>query len=262
MKENGDFPVKLILIGVGLSLASLLVWVLWRWKVGKSGFGDFLSVIGIASSGALSVALILLYSQQKTILDEQTNLKRAELRGELGVDKYTLGGSEQAEDDQDEKDISLKISNFSSSKITNLVLKTEIFPKEIGDMELGVRGKQLQRRDEYGTQFGQDTGILPREQAVTFSARPSVFYVENDREMIPSLTFFIIELRKQDIEEVRCRMWIEGTDQLGETVKSKVLPWDKTIRIDTESQLMDKPTLEEVFRRSGAASIDDDKSEF
>jgi len=262
MEKEVSFPVKHILIGLGLSFIVLLVWVLWRWGEGKSEFGDFLQVIGIASSGVLSAALIFLYSQQKSVLEEQAELKRAELSGELVVNEYALGGSDQAIDNQDTNEISFRISNFSSSKITGLRLKTEIFPKEIDGMKLGVRGKQLQRQDEYGTQFGQEAGIMPREQAVTFSGKPSVFYEEDDQEKIPELAFFVTVLRKRGIKEVDCRMWIEGVDKLNNTVKSKVFPWDKTIRVDTQKQPYEEPTLEEIFKRSIATSIDDEESEF
>jgi len=262
MEEEVSYPVKHILIGLGLAFIVLLAWVIWRWWEGKSGFRDLLQVIGIASSGVLSAALILLYSQQKAVLAEQTELKRAELSGELIVNEYVPGGSDQAIDEQNKRGISLKISNFSGSKITDLKLKTEIFPKEIDDMKLGVRGKQLQRQDENGTQFGQEAGIMPREQAVTFSGLPSVFYEEDNQGKIPELTLFVTSLREKNVEEVDCRMWIEGVDQLDNTVKTKVFPWDKTIRINTQKPRHEEPTLEEVFKRSITTSIDDEESEF
>jgi hypothetical protein len=89
-----------------------------------------------------------------------------------------------------------------------------------------------------------------------------VFYQEDGGEYIPELTFFVTQLRKEGVEEVKCRMWVEGTDQLGETVKSKVLQWDKTIRVDTDEPVHREPTLSEVFGRSVAASIDESKSQF
>jgi len=57
-------------------------------------------------------------------------------------------------------------------------------------------------------------------------------------------------------------MWVEATDQLDKTVKSKVFPWDKTIRIDPEKPIHQEPDLEQVFDRSVSASIEDDESEY
>ncbi|MDL0119372.1 hypothetical protein PNQ29_06455 [Halobacterium salinarum] len=261
-------PVKKGTIVIGLAVIAVPTFVFWRWRNGISPFGEFLQAIGIASSGILSALLIFLYSDQQSILKEQTKLTRKTLGGELGVNKCIFGGSDADTDDLDNLDdladdrIYVKVANFSESKITNLSLKTEIFPKETGGKELGVRDGELQREDEHGTQFGQDTGIMPGEQGVPFSGVPSVSYEEDGREHMQELTYLIAELRDHNVKEVGCRMWIEGTDQLDETVKSKILPFDRTIRIDASNERYNTPTLKEVFFPHNTVHIDEDRSEF
>lgn len=212
-----------------------------------------LQLIDVVATTLLTAALVYLYFQQKQVLEDQVELTRSELSGNMYVNEFGYH----------EDSIELSLSNLSGSEISDLVLRTEIFPNEVDGKTLGVSKKALQRADEYETQFGMSAGLAPREQNVIFRGKPAVYYTKEDgSEYIPSLTFFITELRDAGVEEVQCRMWAEGTDQLGQTVKSKVFPWDKTIRVDTSQPVHAEPELEEVFRRSTAGSIDDSVSQF
>lgn len=246
------------LVGLVFVFVSMGVLILTSAIFGQGGLDQAIQpeysfrLLDITVSGVLTLALVVLYRQQKDILEEQVDLKEAELSGELYVNDYSFDG----------EDINVELSNLSGSEISDLRVFTEIFPQEIGERTLGVRGKRLQRADEHGTQFGRPAGLAPREQSVQFTGTPSVFYVDSEgSEMLPELTFFITELRDEEIDELKCRMWVQGTDQLGDEVKSKILRWDKTIRIE-EDRPYPEPTLEDVFARSVSAPIDDSKSEY
>jgi len=225
--------------------------------IGVIGFGmypetnsptEVLQAISIAVSTSLSAALVYLYFQQKEVMRSQVELKEAELSGNLYINEVSY----------ENRKIVLDLSNLSGSEISGLVVKTEIFPKEIEGREIQVLGKEL-TRTENESQFGRVSGIAPREQNVEFSGTPSVFYVDEDgSEKLPELTFFITELRKWGVEELKCRMWLEGKDQLDQTVKTKVFRWDKRLRIDTDQPVHEEPDLEEVFLHTTSVSIEEE----
>lgn len=211
---------------------------------------EVLQAISIAVSTSLSAALVYLYFQQKEVMESQIELKEAELSGNLYLNNISY----------EDRKIVLDLSNLSGSEISELVVKTEIFPKEIGEREIKVLGKEL-TRVENESQLGRVSGIAPREQNVEFSGTPSVYYLdEDDNEMLPELTFFTTQLRDWGVEEVKCRMWVEGKDQLGQTVKTKIFPWDKRIKIDTERPVHEEPNLEEVFRHTTSVAIEEESN--
>lgn len=210
-------------------------------------------MIDVIVGSILSAALVGLYFQQKRVLENQVQLKKAELSGDIHVNDFEYDG----------EDMKVTLSNLSGSELSSLFLRTEILPKKIDGMNIAVSKKQMQRIDENGFQFGMDAGLAPRELNVPFRGKPSVLYANEDgSDRIPSLTFFITELRDAGVEEVRCRMWVEATDQLDQTVKSKVLPWDKTIRIDPEEPVHQEPDLEQVLDKSISAAISGHESEY
>jgi len=255
MEEDEEITVPLsnALIVAVVILASVIASLISAVYYEILSLGISLQILNFLVSSLLSVALVVLYSQQKDVLESQVELKQAELSGDLYVTDFSFEG----------KSLEVNLSNLSGSEISDLVLRTEIFPKEIEGKSLGVSRKALQRDDDYETQFGVVAGLAPREQSVAFTGTPAVYYTDEENgEMITALTYFVTLMREDEIEKVSCRMWVEGTDQLGRTVKSKVFPWDRTIRIDTEKPVYDKPELEEVFERSISASIDESESEY
>lgn len=53
-----------------------------------------LQIVDIAISTILSTALVILYFQQKQVMESQEELKRAELSGDLYVNDYSFDGKE------------------------------------------------------------------------------------------------------------------------------------------------------------------------
>ncbi|WP_157575456.1 hypothetical protein [Haloferax sp. Q22] len=224
-----------------------------------AGFHEYLAVenvlnlISIIVSASLSGALVFLYFQQKQILESQVDLKKAELSGDLYVTDH----------DYDGNSIDVELSNFSGSEISGLALRTVIFPKNIDGLCIEVSKELLRRADKHGTQFGRETGIAPREQEVTFNAKPSVQYTNTDgNKMRPKLTEFITQMRDRDVEEIQCRMWVEGTDQLEQRVKSKVLTLDRKISINTDGSETNEPTLDQLFHPKVTTHINNIESEY
>jgi hypothetical protein len=211
-----------------------------------------LRLVNIIVSAILTVALVYLYYQQQQILESQVDLKRSELSGALYVNDYS----------SDEDPMEIILSNLSGFEVSDLRLRTEIFPQEIGEKKLDVSNKRLQRADEHETQFGRVPGLAPREQNVPFTGTPTVEYTDDDGTKIPELTFFIIELRDAEVEEVQLRMWVEGTDQLDQTVRSKVFPRDQAIPIDTVDTSHQDPSLDKIFQELISGSIDNSESEY
>ncbi len=245
---------KSIILTVLISAGVLILGALFSAGFyGLFDMGHALQLMDISVTLFLSGALVYLYFQQQQVLESQTELKRSELSGELDVNDISY----------DDKSIEVKLSNLSGSEISDVRLRTEIFPKNIGEMNIIASRKRLQRSDENETQFARSAGLAPREQNVPFTAEPTVHYFDEEgHEKLANLSFFITVLRDMDIDKVKCRMWVEGKDQLDQTVKSKVFRWDKTIRVNTEKPLHALPDLEGIVHRSISASIEDSKSEY
>jgi hypothetical protein len=247
--KNLNVNIVIALSGVGI----LIVVDVISAYFGVISLNHSLQILNLIVSAFLSGSLVYLYSQQTDIMDAQTELRRAELSGDFLINSHAV----------EDNEIEIRLSNLSSSEISNLEIKTELFPKKIEDMDIGVRGKPLRRRGDAETIHGRKAGLAPRELNVEFSGVPIIRYNNsNDRDKAAALTQFITDLRRQDVEQVKCRIWVEGTDQLGQTVKKRLYYPDLLLQIDTDAPPHDSPTLEEVIGTAAVANIDESKSEF
>jgi hypothetical protein len=252
-----DYVFLSIILLCGISVASYSATVV---IFGKSGLSNIvkpkhsIQVLQIVASSVLTLGLIVLYKQQKDILDEQTQLKRSELAGEIVVNEFEF----------EEEEAFVDLSNPSSSEITDIRIFTEVHPKEIAGRDLSeVKSKGMKRQGENSSEFGRSASLGPHEFGITFCEEVSVSYMMNESKMRSELGYFIYALKTGDteIDQIRCRIWIEGKDQLGNKVSAKVLRWDRTIMFDRFSANQ-VPDLQDIFTRSVSAQIDDNKSEY
>lgn len=242
-----------------IGIISIIAYFITYTIFGAAGLSEVirpeysLRILQIVVSGALTFGLILLYSQQKEILREQVKLKRSELGGDIFVNSCDFG----------EEEVVINLSNPSNSEVTDIKVFTEIFPKQIGQRDLNeVKGKRMEREGKNSTEFGRPATLSPGERGVSFSGKCSVFYVDEDgSEMIQPLGFFISNIKNEGVDELYCRIWVEGEDQLGNKVSSRVLRWDKTIRVNRFSAV-NPPDLQDIFSRSVSAPIDNERSEY
>lgn len=211
---------------------------------------EFLTAIDVLIGALLTGALVLLYRQQKNILEEQKDLKVAELSGDLRVDSI----------EPNEDQLDLWLSNMSGSEVSDIKLYTETFPKLVDGASFSAWGEPLNRADTDNQQLRRSNALAPHEQEIKFTSSPYVHEDDGDSQMKHDLQFTIRRLRdKYGQDEIDLRMWVEGTDQVGNSLRDKVLRMDRHLDFD---RLSNEPEMREILKHSGAANIDDSESEY
>ncbi|WP_276411605.1 hypothetical protein [Haloarcula halobia] len=149
--------IAVILLGIGLGIYLLLGFGIITLTPSKAPISlmEGLTAFDTAFGTLLSAGLVILYLQQKNILDEQRKLHRYELQGDIRIEDV----------DYDGDFLVLTLSNYTRSELTNIRLCTEIFPdKQDDDTTFSVGKENMERVDSAAPGYNR-TNALGRAEA-------------------------------------------------------------------------------------------------
>ncbi|MFB6187888.1 MAG: hypothetical protein ABEI86_13630, partial [Halobacteriaceae archaeon] len=155
-----------ILLSIGFGIYLLLVLGIISLTPSKAPISliEGLTAFDTAAGTLLTAGLVYLYIQQKEIIDEQRQLQRYELKGELRLEDV----------DYDGEYLVVKLSNFTRSEITDIQLCTEIFPDKADNASFSLGRVKMERTDFAVPGYNRTNALGSQQRRVEFRAKPSV----------------------------------------------------------------------------------------
>lgn len=246
--------VALMLAGTGIGIYLLLIFGIVTLTPSEAPISlmEGLTAFDTAIGTILTAGLLILYSQQKNILDEQRQLHRYELQGDLRIEDVDYNGDY----------LVLKLSNYTRSQLTDIQLCTEIFPDAVDkNTTFSLGTENMERVGSAAPGYNRTNALESEQRRVKFQAKPKVQEIENSgTPKLHDLVFLVHRLRdKHDATEFGCRMWVEGTDQIGDKTNDRVFRFDQQVILN---RVGDSPDLRELFQASAIANVPEDESCF
>jgi hypothetical protein len=233
MAELDSFGLVVVVIiavvgltGLGLEFESVY---------GQEGITAF----GTAISATLSGLLVLLYSQQKNVLENQTQIMKREWKGDLRLVGHEFDGPY----------LRLQLSNVSDSVVRNIQIHTKIFPNEIDGKRYRPDGYRITREQAQDTYRKQASYLSEKEEAVPFKTSLNTIEVPPEGEdRVPSLRHLCNRLAEEGHEEIEVLAWVSGEDQLGRTLRTPIHRRSRVIDLSEVRQ--DSEKLEDILGRT------------
>jgi hypothetical protein len=244
----------IMLLGIGIGVYLLLIFGIITMTPSEAPISlmEGLTAFDTAIGAILSAGLLILYLQQKEILDDQRKLHRYELEGDLRIED--VGYNEDF--------LVVTLSNYTRSHLSDITLCTEIFPDEETNSTTFSLGRVgMERTESSAAGYNRTNALGPEQRGVKFQAKPNVEEKEGDNNpMKHDLVFLVHRLRdKYGVTEFGCRMWVEATDQINEKTQDCVFRFDQQVILE---RVGDSPDLRELFEGSATANIQEAESQF
>lgn len=149
----------------------------------------------------LTVALVLLYKQQKDLFAENH-------RGLIDVVNSEFNGDAA----------NLELTNFGNGVVTDLSLVTLLEFEGKEDKEFGIVGNRMERQDESAGAYT----IQANEVGIPFQANARLAYNDDGERETRPLSYVLTELSRNDISSVYCQFVVTGRDLTGDEVREPV----------------------------------------
>lgn len=221
-----------------------------------------LEALAALLSALATVSLVILYRQQKKILNDQKEFLKLERLCEIELANQYADGD----------DLEIQLSNYGHGIAKNIRFCTSISAPNSDHIEPALiesRARRLNTDDS--PTFEQ--AIHPHESRVRFRGTPSVAYrLNGEMNRFANFSTAFEDLDDDEIEAIWFQIHVVADDQLGGCQSKHVYSYprypstfsyeqsedDRLRSVSDESDRPLRPTLELLYNRSGVIPMDED----
>lgn len=190
--EDEDFQETIILIAGAIVLLPIILYFFF------GGVG--VEIFSIIATSLLTLALVVLYFQQSTILDKQTELLHRDYQSAL-----VKRGTTVADDDT----IRFKMRNAGRGKVRNMFLKCEL-TSDTGAVDVDYGRVRVQSVEDSSNEIQPDSEWKDYEAEVRFRI-PSIETTDDERGF--PFKMLIKQLSHEGINSMTLKLSIEVIDE-------------------------------------------------
>lgn len=196
------------------------------WLIVSKSFGNFVASLETWIPIVLSGLLVLLYKQQKNILEEDHI-------SDVKIEGYRGGAKEWG---SNPNYIQVKLSNIGKGIAKDFKLKTKV---NTGELDEGIKNTRSMSRNVGGQKEwvrGDADYLDGKEQDIVLESLLILNYYdkENDSRYGGSISSFSEGISQTDSNEYEVTAWVTYTDQLGEQHEKLLFHYTG---LDTDKQI-------------------------
>jgi len=183
----------------GLAILVAFVSILIGPMLVYSEYGrEGIEVSSVIITGLLTLSLVILYFQQYSILEKQTELQHREYRSSLAK-----RGTIVADGDN----LTFRLQNKGRGKVVSMFLKSEI-TSDTGELDIGFGRTQLKSKETPSTELSPDSRIKEYVAEANFR----VLNWKDSKRHYP-FRFISSRLSRQDINSCIIKLTLEVVDE-------------------------------------------------